>query len=51
MLRDPDVLADAARQGLDVDPVTAEELDAASREVERLSPAARDLLRSALRAP
>ncbi len=51
MLRDPAFLADAARAGAEVDPVSGEELQDGMEQALALSPEARGLLRDLLRGP
>lgn len=51
MLRDPETLADAARSGAEISPVSGGELQDDAERVLAISPAARDLVRLVLRGP
>ena len=51
MHKDPTVLDEAARVGFDIDPVSGEELDGYAREIQSMSPQAKDLIRMLMRGP
>jgi hypothetical protein len=51
MHKDPTVLDEAARVGFDIDPVSGEELDGYAREIQSMSPQAKDLMRMLMRGP